>query len=94
MKKVNPKKLPDLYVIDGIRVINICDWLTAAYGEEFWDHRFDNPDYEQTGKELMAWCADNDSAYWAAPREDFSVHVAARFARVRGHKMVVVEDLS
>ena len=94
MKKVNPKSLPDLNVINGVRVININDWLTAAYGDEFWDGRFSNPDYEQTGKELMAWCADHNAAYWAAPREDFSVQVAAKFARDRGNKMVVVEDMS
>lgn len=94
MKNVNAKKLPDLNVIDGIRVINICDWLTAAYGVDYWGSNIDQPDYEQTGKELMSWCAENNSAYWAAPREDFSVQVAARFAKSRGHSMVVVEDLS
>jgi hypothetical protein len=87
MNKVNPKKLPDLDFIDGIRVIGICDWMDAAYGKEW-------PDYQESGKELMSWCAEHDAAYWAAPREDFFIHKAVAFARERGNKLVVVEDMS
>jgi hypothetical protein len=99
MKRVIAKNLPDLNVIDGVRVVNICDWLTAAYGEDYWGSNIDQPDYEQTGKELMSWCAENNSAYWAAPRggvenDDFFIQKAVSFAKARGHSMVVVEDLS
>ena len=81
-------------LLDGVKVINICEWLTQAYGEDYWNSRIGYPDYEQTGRELMAWCADNDSAYWAAPREDFLITSAVKFAKERGNSMVVVEDLS
>ena len=83
-----------MYESKGVMVINICNWLTAAYGEEYWDRVESQPDYDQVNSELMRWCADNNSAYWAAPKEDFSYQEAVQFAKDRGHKMVVVEDLS
>ena len=45
-----------LYSEDGVfmvKCVNICDWLDVTYGDDFMSH----PDYETTGKELMAWCA-------------------------------------
>lgn len=94
MKKNSPANLKNLGQMDGVTIINICEWLSATYGEEFWDNRFSNPDYEDTGTELMEWCADHNAAYWAAPREDFNIEKAVAFARERGNRLVVVEDLS
>ena len=82
-----------LYSEDGVfmvKCVNICDWLDFTYGDDFMSH----PDYETTGKELMAWCAVNNSHYYARDREDFFIHTAIREAIENGKDTVVVEDLS
>ena len=82
-----------LYSEDGVfmmKCVNICDWLDFTYGDDFMSH----PDYETTGKELMAWCAVNNSHYYARDREDFFIHTAIREALEKGKDTVVVEDLS
>ena len=94
MKKIDLRKLTILDEQKGVKVISIIEWINHAYGEDYWDGVEGRPDYEQVTQDLMAWCADNDSAYWAAPREDFFIHTAVDYAKARGHKRVVVEDLS
>ena len=82
-----------LYSEDGVfmmKCVNICDWLDFTYGDDFMSH----PDYETTGKELMAWCAVNNSHYYARDREEFFIHTAIREALEKGKDTVVVEDLS
>ena len=82
-----------LYSEDGVfmmKCVNICDWLDFTYGDDFMSH----PDYETTGKELMAWCAVNNSHYYARDREDFFIHTAIREALENGKDTVVVEDMS
>ena len=82
-----------LYSEDGVfmmKCVNICDWLDFTYGDDFMSH----PDYETTGKELIAWCAVNNSHYYARDREDFFIHTAIREALENGKDTVVVEDLS
>ena len=82
-----------LYSEDGVfmmKCVNICDWLDFTYGDDFMSH----PDYETTGKELMAWCAVNNSHYYARDRENFFIHTAIREALENGKDTVVVEDLS
>ena len=82
-----------LYSEDGVfmmKCVSICDWLDFTYGDDFMSH----PDYETTGKELMAWCAVNNSHYYARDREDFFIHTAIREALENGKDTVVVEDLS
>ena len=82
-----------LYSEDGVfmmKCVNICDWLDFTYGDDFMSH----PDYETTGKELMAWCAVNNSHYYARDREDFFIHTAIREAIENGKDTVVVEDMS
>ena len=82
-----------LYSEDGVfmmKCVNICDWLDFTYGDDFMSH----PDYETTGKELMAWCAVNNSHYYARDREDFFIHTAIREALENGKDTVGVEDLS
>ena len=98
----NTPELPDqmiddvpytLYSDDGVymvKVINVCDWLDHTYGED-WDK---HPDYETSGKDLMAWCEKNNSYYYARGREDFSLAEAVRLSIEADQDIVVVEDLS
>ena len=82
-----------LYSEDGtfmVKCVNICDWLDFTYGDD-WDK---HPAYETSGKDLMAWCAVNNSHYYARDREDFFIHTAVREALEKGKDTVVVEDLS
>ena len=61
-----------LYSEDGVfmvKAVNICDWLTHTYGEEYWGN-FDIT-YEMSGKAVTEWCNKHDSHYYAAPREGF-----------------------
>jgi hypothetical protein len=73
-----------------VKVVNICRWLDFTYGLD-WSNR---PDYETTGKALMAWCEANDSHYYARCREDFSEPEALIEAVEAGKTTVVVEDMS
>ena len=82
-----------LYSEDGVfmvKTVNICDWLDHTYSTDWSKH----PDYETSGKALMAWCEKNNSHYYAADREDFQMFKAVREAIEAGNDTVVVEDLS
>ena len=82
-----------LYSEDGtfmVKCVNICDWLDFTYGDDWAKH----PAYETSGKDLMSWCAANNSHYYARDREDFFIHTAIREALEKGKDTVVVEDLS
>ena len=82
-----------LYSEDGVfmvKTVNICDWLDHTYSTDWSKH----PDYETSGKALMAWCEKNNSHYYAADREDFQMFKAVREAVEAGKDTVVVEDLS
>ena len=89
-----------LYSEDGVfmvKSVNICDWLTHTYGEEYYSVGPSDPnwvDYETSGKALMAWCENNNSHYYAADREDFQMFKAVREAVEADKDTVVVEDLS
>tara|TARA_Y100000310_G_scaffold190508_1_gene190485 strand:+ start:327 stop:626 length:300 start_codon:yes stop_codon:yes gene_type:complete len=43
---------------------------------------------------VKKWCDENESHYYAAPREDFFMFVAVRESLAEGKDVVVVEDLS
>ena len=43
---------------------------------------------------VKKWCDENESHYYAAPREDFFMFVAVRETLAEGKDVVVVEDLS
>ena len=82
-----------MYSEDGtfmVKCVNICHWLDFTYGDDFMSH----PDYETTGKALMAWAKENNSHYYATDREDCFIHTAIREAIENGKDTVVVEDLS
>jgi hypothetical protein len=42
----------------------------------------------------MSWCDENNSHYYAKPREDFFIFRAVEEAIAEGNDIVVVEDLS
>ena len=50
--------------------------------------------YKESGIKLKEWCDTHDAAYYAAPRETFSLHAAIEKAEAEGKSRVVVEDLS
>ena len=89
-----------LYSEDGVfmvKAVNICDWLTHTYGEEYWGATLSDEnwvDYEVSGKALMAWADENNSHYYAADRENFFMFTAVAEAIEAGKDTVVVEDLS
>ena len=81
-----------LYSDDGvymIKVVNICDLLDRLY-----PHGHHNVDYMASGVATKKWCDENDSHYYARPREDFSIGEAVREAIANRKSCVVVEDLS
>ena len=82
----------DLYSDDGVymvKVVNIWNLLDRLY-----PHGHHNVDYMTSGLATKKWCDENDSHYYAAPREDFSIPAALREAIANGKSCVVVEDLS
>ena len=80
---------------EGITFINICTWLEATYGEDYYFPPFKNrPSYEKTSKELMEWCKENNVHYYGADRENFNYETAAYQALYLGKKVVIVEDFS
>ena len=82
----------DLNSEDGvymIKVVNILNLLDRLY-----PHGHHNVDYMRSGVATKEWCDENDSHYYAAPREDFSITRAVQEAIVEGKSCVVVEDLS
>ena len=72
-----------------IKVVNILNLLDRLY-----PHGHHNVDYMASGVATKKWCDENDSHYYAAPREDFSIGMAIREAIEKGKSCVVVEDLS
>jgi len=89
-----------LYSEDGtfmVKSVNICDWLTHTYGEEYYTsgpNASKRVDYETSRNALMAWCEENNSHYYAECREDFFMFKAVRETIEAGKNTVVVEDLS
>ena len=80
---------------EGITFINICTWLEATYGEDYYFPPFKNrPSYEKTSKDLMEWCKENNVHYYGADRENFNYEIAANQAQYLGKKVVIVEDFS
>lgn len=73
---------------DVVNIVNICDWLDEM--------GFDwQVSYEDTCKALKEYREQNPGiAYYAAPREDFSLHRAAEKALAEKCHTVIVEDLS
>ena len=81
-----------LYSEDGVymvKVVGIIDLLDRLY-----PNGHHNVDYMTSGVATKKWCDENDSHYYAAPREDFSIMTAIREAIEKGKSCVVVEDLS
>ena len=81
-----------LYSEDGVymvKVVGIIDLLDCLY-----PNGHHNVDYMASGVDTKKWCDENDSHYYAAPREDFSITRAVQEAIVEGKSCVVVEDLS
>ena len=82
-----------LHSEDGVhmvRVVNICDLLDHLYPHKGWI----GVDYMTTGVATKEWCDENESHYYAAPREDFFIFKAVREALESSKDVVVVEDLS
>ena len=79
---------------EGITFINICTWLEATYGEDYYFNLMPRPSYEKSSKELMEWCKENNVHYYAADRENFNYETAANQAQYLGKKVVIVEDFS
>ena len=82
-----------LYSEDGVfmvKAVNICDWLDITYGDDWSKH----PDYETSGKDMMAWAEENNSHYYAEDRENFYMFNAIEEAIKAGKDTVIVEDLS
>ena len=81
-----------LYSKDGVhmvRVVNICDLLERLYP----DGHLGVDGYGERHS-VKKWCDENESHYYAAPREDFFMFVAVQETIAEGKDVVVVEDLS
>ena len=72
-----------------IKVVNICDLMDRLYPLGHY-----NVDYMTSGVATKKWCDENDSHYYARPREDFSITAAMREAIANRKSCVVIEDLS
>ena len=72
-----------------VKVVNIGNLLDRLY-----PHGHHNVDYMRSGVATKEWCDENDSHYYAVPREDFSIMSAIREAIANRKSCVVVEDLS
>ena len=81
-----------LYSEDGVymvKVVGIIDLLDCLY-----PNGHHNVDYMASGVATKKWCDENNSHYYAKPREDFSIGEAIREAIANRKSCVVVEDLS
>ena len=81
-----------LHSDDGVhmvRVVNICDLLERLYP----DGHLGVDGYGERHS-VKKWCDENESHYYAAPREDFFMFVAVQETLAEGKDVVVVEDLS
>ena len=82
-----------LYSEDGVhmvKIVNICDLMDHLYPHKAWM----DVDYMTSGVATKKWCDENESHYYAAPREDFFMFVAVQETLAEGKDVVVVEDLS
>ena len=82
----------DLYSDDGVYMVKAVD-IWRLLGRLYPDGHH-NVDYMTIGVATKKWCDENDSHYYAAPREDFSITIAIHEAIANGKSCVVVEDLS
>ena len=81
-----------LHSEDGVhmvRVVNICDLLERLYP----DGHLGVDGYGERHS-VKKWCDENESHYYAAPREDFFIFKAVREALESSKDVVVVEALS
>ncbi len=81
-----------LHSEDGVhmvRVVNICDLLERLYP----DGHLGVDGYGERHS-VKKWCDENESHYYAAPREDFFIFKAVRESLESSKDVVVVEDLS
>ena len=81
-----------LYSEDGVhmvKMVNICDLLDRLY-----PHGHLGVDGYGERHSVKKWCDENESHYYAAPREDFFMFVAVQETIAEGKDVVVVEDLS
>ncbi len=81
-----------LHSEDGVhmvKVVNICDLLDHLY-----PHGHLGVDGYGERHSVKKWCDENESHYYAAPREDFFMFVAVQETLAEGKDVVVVEDLS
>ena len=69
-----------------VAVVSICDIMDEL---GLWAL-----DFQSCSGVIMAWVRDNNSHYYAADHENFSVWMAIEEARSLGKILVVVEDLS
>jgi hypothetical protein len=77
--------------IQGIKIINICDWDEEMYGDvPYWS----DISWDKQIKDMKKWCAENDAVYYGAPKEDFFIWKGIDYAKAQGKSCVVVEDLS
>ena len=72
-----------------VKVVNIGNLLDRLY-----PHGHHNVDYMTSGVATKEWCDENDSHYYAAAREDFSIMTAVHETIANRKSCVVVEDLS
>ena len=82
----------DLCSDDGVymvKVVNIGNLLDRLY-----PHGHLGVDGYGERHSVKKWCDENDSHYYARPREDFSIGEAVREAIANRKSCVVVEDLS
>lgn len=77
----------------NVKVINICEWLTEFYGEEYWTNAWLDKD-DTLFDDITAFCNANNCLFYSAPREDFSLFTACRLATEKDCEYVIVEDLS
>jgi len=87
MNKVRIEDLPfEQYGVT--KVISICDWIKAAYGNE-------EPNFEQCTKDFKIWMKSNPVVhYYARSREHFFISEGAHEAQRFKKGFVLVEDLS
>jgi hypothetical protein len=82
--------------VKGVRCINICDVLLQLYGSTAfrgWDPAV-NRSHEEENATVLDWAVRHRCSVYAAPRESFSLHEAAKLALREGNTIVIFEDLS
>jgi len=79
---------------EHVTFINIVHYMKARYGEDYYSDFAGRPSYEQTSKELMEWCEENNVHYYGECRENFYFTNAGEEAIKAGKKVVLYEDFS